>query len=199
MPAKGNRTRRKIIHAALHLFSVKGYFHTSVSDLLQATDLTKGGLYCHFQSKEDIWYAVYEEAVTIWRAIIFPGMRQIEDPLLRIERTCDNVLRRYLAQDTFDGGCFFVNMLVELSGQSAAMSRHILRGFVGFARLFQSWLVEADQRGQLREGLDFKEVANFLIITLNGAATLYTASRDKMVLQRTAGQIRFYIRQLTES
>jgi hypothetical protein len=79
------------------------------------------------------------------------------------------------------------------------MSRHILRGFVGFARLFQSWLVEANQRGQLREGIDFKEVANFLIITLNGAATLYVASRDKMVLQRTAGQIRYYIHQLTKT
>jgi AcrR family transcriptional regulator len=196
MPEKGTRTRRKIIHAALQLFSVKGYFHTSISDILHATELTKGGLYCHFQSKEDIWYAVYDEAVRIWHGIVFRGMRQIEDPLLRIDRTCDNVLRRYLAQDTFDGGCFFVNMLVELSGQSAAMSRHILRGFVGFARLFQAWLVEADQRGQLRAGLDFKEIANFLVISLNGAATLYVSSRDKIVLQLTAAQIRFYIHQL---
>lgn len=70
-------------------------------------------------------------------------------------------------------------MLVELSGQSAAMSRHIFRGFAGFSRLLQSWLVEAEQRGQLRPGLDFKEVAHFLIIALNGAATLYAASRDK--------------------
>jgi len=196
MPEKGTRTRRKIIHATLHLFSLKGYFHTSISDILQATGLTKGGLYCHFQSKEDIWYAVYEEAVRIWREIVFKGIRSIEDPILRIDRTCDNVLRRYLAEDTFDGGCFFVNMLVELSGQSTTMNRHMLRGFVGFARLFQAWLAEADHRGQLRAGLDFREVANFLVITLNGAATLYVASRDKMVLQRTAGQVQFYIQQL---
>jgi len=56
--------------------------------------------------------------------------------------------------------------------------------------------VEADQCGQLRPDLDLKEVANFLVITLNGAATFYVSSRDKMVLQRTAGQIRFYIQQL---
>lgn len=199
MSEKGLRTRRKIVQAALHLFSVKGYFHTSVSDILQATDLTKGGLYGHFQSKEEVWYAVYDEAVHIWRRIVFRGIRAIEDPLLRIDRTCDNVLRRYLAEDTFDGGCFFVNMLVELPGQSTTMSRHILRGFVGFARLFQAWLVAAEQNGQLRTGLDHREIANFLVITLNGAATVYVASRDKMVLQRTAGQIRFYLRQLTSS
>lgn len=196
MPEKGARTRRRIILASLQLFSVKGYFHTSISDILQATQLTKGGLYGHFQSKEDIWYAVYDEAVRIWREIVFKGMRQIEDPLQRIERTCDNVLRRYLAGDTFDGGCFFVNMLVELSGQSAAMSRHIFRGFAGFSRLFQSWLMEADERRLLRPDLDFKEVAHFLIIALNGAATLYASSRDKSVLQLTAAQTRFYIAQL---
>jgi AcrR family transcriptional regulator len=193
---KGARTRRKIIDAALQLFSVKGYYHTSINDILNATELTKGGLYCHFQSKEDIWYAVYDEAVVIWREIVFKGMRAIQDPLLRIDRTCDNVLGLYLATDTFDGGCFFVNMLVELSGQSATMSRHILRGFVGFSKLFQAWLVEADQKNQLRPGLNFKEVANFLVITLNGAATLYVSSRDKALLEPTAGQIRFYIRQL---
>lgn len=199
MPDKGARTRKKIIHAALQLFSVKGYFHTSISDILHATELTKGGLYCHFQSKEDIWYAVYDEAVGIWRAIVFKGMREIPDPLLRIDRTCDNVLHRYLATDTFDGGCFFVNMLVELSGQSATMSRHILRGFVGFSKRFQVWLEDADQQNLLRQGLNFKEVANFLVITLNGAATLYVSSRDKTVLQQTASQVQFYIRQLMKA
>ena len=196
MSGKGTRTRRKIILAALQLFSVKGYFHTSISDILEATSLTKGGLYCHFQSKEDIWYAVHAEAVAIWRDNVFLNMHQTADPLDRIEQTCRNVLMRYLAEDTFDGGCFFVNMLVELSGQSASMSRHILRGFVGFSKLFQTWLQEADQGQRLRPGLDYKEVANFLVITLNGAATLYVSSRDKSVLQQTADQIQFYLRQL---
>ena len=196
MPDKGARTQKKIIYAALQLFSVKGYFHTSISDILNATGLTKGGLYCHFQSKEDIWFAVYEEAVEIWREIVFQEMRTVTDPLERIERTCGNVLQRYLAEDTFDGGCFFVNMLVELSGQSATMSRQILRGFVGFSKLFQAWLAEADAQHLLKPGLNFKEVANFLVIILNGAATLYVSSRDKTVLQQSAGQIQFYIQQL---
>jgi hypothetical protein len=123
-------------------------------------------------------------------------MPTIQNPVERIERTCENVLQKYLATDTFDGGCFFVNMLVELPGQSAAMSRHILRGFVGFSKLFQAWLVEADKRQMLRPNLNFKDVANFLVITLNGAATLYVASRDKSVLQQTAAQLQFYIQQL---
>ncbi len=193
MPAKGERTRQRIIELALPVFSVKGYFNTSISDILAATGLTKGGLYCHFQSKEDIWYAVYDEAVSVWRQTVFKTIRPVKDPLERIAKTCERVLNPYLEGEVFDGGCFFVNMLVELSGQSAAMSRHILKGFVGFAKLFQNWLKEADAEGQLREGLDIKGVANFIVITLNGAATLYAASRDKAVLQRTNRQLQTYL------
>ncbi len=51
MGTKGTKTRQQIIEEALQLFSVKGYFNTSISDILGATHLTKGGLYGHFRSK----------------------------------------------------------------------------------------------------------------------------------------------------
>lgn len=181
---------------SLQLFSVKGYFNTGINDILTATNLTKGGLYGHFRSKEDVWYAVYDEARTIWRGIIFADVRRIEDPMARIEKTVENHLNRYLGADVFDGGCFFVNMLVELSGQSATMSRHLFRGFVGFSRLIKSWLREAEAQGALKPGMALKDVANFILISLNGAATFYMASRDPMVLRQTEAQLRFYIRQL---
>ena len=196
MSVKGELTRKKIIEKSLQLFSVKGYFNTSISDILQATGLTKGGLYCHFKSKEDVWRAVYDDAVQIWKAAVFNHLNSAVDPLERIERTVENVLLGYLGKDVFDGGCFFVNMLVEMTGQSDRMGRHILKGFVGFSKLFQSWLSEAERSDILKPGLDHREISNFIVITLNGAATLYMSSRDKAVLEQTNDQLRFYIQQL---
>jgi len=196
MATKGEKTRKNVIEQAMQLFSVKGYYHTSVNDLLAATGLTKGGLYCHFRSKEELWSAVYEDAVAVWRQIVFRGMRDVRDPVHRIEKTVENVLINYLGEEVFVGGCFFVNMLVEMPGQSAEMNRRILRGFIGFSRLFQRWLREADENGRLKPGLNFQEVANFIVISLNGAATFYTSSRDPVVLRQTLSQLRFYIHQL---
>jgi len=196
MSTKGELTRRNIIEKSLQRFSVKGYFNTSVNDILQATGLTKGGLYCHFKSKEDIWRAVYDDAVKIWKSVVFKNMQSVADPLERIERTVENVLLNYLGKEVFEGGCFFVNMLVELSGQSDAMGRHILKGFVGFSKLFQSWLTEAETAGLLKPNLDYLEISNFIVITLNGAATLYMSARDKAILRQTNSQLRFFIRQL---
>jgi AcrR family transcriptional regulator len=196
MATKGTRTRRKIIEKSMQLFSVKGYYNTSIADILAAADLTKGGLYGHFASKEDIWYAVYEEAVGIWKGIVFKGIRNNSDPLRRIEKFIENDMLDYLGTDVFEGGCFFLNMLVELSGQSASMSKQILRGFVRLSGLLRSWLEEADQKGMLQESLDLKEVSNFIIISLNGAAALYISSRDRSILDQTVQQLRFYINQL---
>ena len=196
MATKGSRTRRKIIENSLQLFSVKGYYNTSVSDILDATGLTKGGLYGHFASKEDIWYAVYDEAVSIWKGLVFKGIRNDSDPLERIDKFIENDLLYYLGADVFEGGCFFLNMLVELSGQSASMSRQILRGFVRLSALLRSWLQEAAQEDLLKESLDLKETANFIIISLNGAAALYISSRDRSILDQTIRQLRFFIQQL---
>ena len=198
MAGKGEQTRRNIVERSLQLFSVKGYFNTSVNDILEATDLTKGGLYGHFASKEDIWYSVYDEAVSIWKKNVFKGIRDNSDPLERIETFIENDMRNYLGGDVFDGGCFFLNMLVELSGQSATMSRQILRGFVRLSRLLRTWLEEADSIGMLKEGLNPKEIANFILISLNGAAALYISSRDTSILEQTVRQLRFYIHQLKQ-
>lgn len=98
--------------------------------------------------------------------------------------------------DVFDGGCFFFNSLVELSGQSGAMSRHILQGFVRFSRLLRSWLKEADQKGLLKDGLSLKEISNFIVIALNGAGALYSSSRDPSIWKQTINQLHFYVNQL---
>ena len=90
MANKGIQTRINIIEKSLQLFSVKGYYNTSVSDILAVSELSKGGLYGHFASKEDIWYAVYDEAINIWKGIVFKGIRNNSDPLKRIEKFIEN-------------------------------------------------------------------------------------------------------------
>ncbi len=196
MRKDGIRTRDQIIDEALQIFSVKGYYNTSINDILVATRLTKGGLYGHFGSKEELWGAAYERAVAIWKGVVFRGVKEIADPVARIEKVIENDLFGYIGGEVFAGGCFFFNMLLELSGQSETMSRHIRAGFMQFAALLASWLGEAERLGLLRKGVNRREVADFIVIAMNGAAALYTASRDRRFLKETSGQLHAYLRQL---
>lgn len=55
------QTVEKIIITAARLFSEKGYEQTSIQDILDALKLSKGGLYHHFKSKEEILEAVMQK------------------------------------------------------------------------------------------------------------------------------------------
>lgn len=196
MATKGDLTRQNIIEKSLQLFSVKGYFNTSIAGIVKATGLTKGGLYGHFRNKEEIWYAVYDECGRIWKSVVFQGVRDISDPLVRLERVIENSLKNYLGAGVFEGGCFLFNSLVELAGQATAMSDHVLKGFKAFAALLRLWLEEAERKGMLKDGLNLDGIANFLVIALNGAVPLYIASQDPAIWQQTLAQLHFYIKSL---
>jgi TetR/AcrR family transcriptional regulator, transcriptional repressor for nem operon len=193
MATKGDLTRQHIIDKSLQLFSVNGYFNTSIDGIVKATGLTKGGLYGHFRNKQEIWYAVYDECVRIWKSIVFQGVRDIPDPLARLDKVVENHLQNYLGAGVFDGGCFLCNALMELAGQSPEMSAHVLAGFKSFAQLLHRWLSEAHRQGLLQEGLNLEEIADFIMTSLNGAAPMYAASKDPAVWRHTLAQLRYYL------
>ncbi|MBT8332777.1 MAG: TetR/AcrR family transcriptional regulator, partial [Deltaproteobacteria bacterium] len=184
------------IEKSLRLFCVKGYYNTSINDILAATNLTKGGFYGHFSSKEALWYAVYDEAMRIWRDVVFDGIPTTSDPLERIQLLIENDIKNKLGNQVFEGGCFFHSMLVELAGQSAALSSHLMRGFDQLAGLLSAWLKQADQQGRLKENLNFDAIARYIIVALNGAAALHACNRDPAILDQTANELHFYVQQL---
>ena len=57
---KSKRSKDQIIQVALSLFSNKGYNETTMADLVEATGLSKGAVYHHFKSKEEILQLLME-------------------------------------------------------------------------------------------------------------------------------------------
>lgn len=58
---KSKRSKDQIIQVALSLFSNKGYNETTMADLVAATGLSKGAVYHHFKSKEEILQLLMEK------------------------------------------------------------------------------------------------------------------------------------------
>lgn len=54
-------TQERIVDAAIKLFIEKGYEQTTIQDILDALNLSKGGLYHHFKSKEEILEVVKQK------------------------------------------------------------------------------------------------------------------------------------------
>src|ERR1700749_360026 len=58
--SKAERTRQFIIETTAGIFNTKGYAGTSLSDLTEATGLTKGSIYGNFENKEEVALAVVD-------------------------------------------------------------------------------------------------------------------------------------------
>lgn len=60
--ARGDQTRRDLIDAGRRLFVEKGYFDTSINDLVTTSGVgTRGAFYHHFKDKAELFRAVFEE------------------------------------------------------------------------------------------------------------------------------------------
>src|ERR1700739_260990 len=80
---KGQQARREINERAAPLFNQKGYEGTSLSDLMDATGLQKGGIYRHFGSKEELAAA----------AFAYSGLKAANKRLDGIDDSADSVDR----------------------------------------------------------------------------------------------------------
>jgi AcrR family transcriptional regulator len=73
-------TREYILKTALHLFMENGYKGTSYQDLIKKTGLSKGAIYHHFKSKDDILTSVFEFMYKeSTRAILFEPESIVKD------------------------------------------------------------------------------------------------------------------------
>jgi AcrR family transcriptional regulator len=70
--------RQEILRAAARLFQQQGYDATSMSDVAAALKLSKGGLYHHFQSKDEILFHIMSHAMEITEARVINVVRRID-------------------------------------------------------------------------------------------------------------------------
>jgi AcrR family transcriptional regulator len=76
--------RQEILRAAARLFQQQGYDATSMNDVAAALKLSKGGLYHHFQSKDEILFHIMSHAMDITEERVIKAARRVEDPAERL-------------------------------------------------------------------------------------------------------------------
>ncbi|MFJ6797959.1 ScbR family autoregulator-binding transcription factor [Streptomyces sp. NPDC091268] len=67
MQARSERTRRKLVRAGAELFRRNGYANATLGDIAVAAGVTKGALYFHFASKDELAEAVQERGGAMLR------------------------------------------------------------------------------------------------------------------------------------
>jgi AcrR family transcriptional regulator len=171
--------KEKIIHESMKLFSLKGFLSTSVRDITREANTSKGGLYNHFRSKDEIFLAVLSEARKIWRNKNLEGLDHIEKPVEKVKKLLENYRDRYLKNaSTFPGGCIFVTLSVELDDQNAAFSRELNEGFHRLKKMIRRYLDQGKASGELRPDIDTEAVTEMIFSGMLGASVIYGTEKS---------------------
>ena len=166
--------KEKIIRESLKLFSLKGFLSTSIHDIMREAKTSKGGLYNHFKSKDDILVAVLSEARKVWREKNLAGLDEIERPVEKVKKLLENHRDRYLKDtETFPGGCIFVTLSVELDDQRPDFSQELNEGFVRLKAMIRRYLDQGKENGELRGEVNTESVTEMIFSGMLGASVIY--------------------------
>src|SRR5208282_404000 len=78
--------RQEILRTAARLFQQRGYDATSMNDVAAALKLSKGGLYHHFQSKDEILFHIMSHAMEITEERVINVVRRIDPARVDVTR-----------------------------------------------------------------------------------------------------------------
>ena len=184
MSTKAERTTAYIIETVAPVFNKHGYVGTSMSDLTEATSLTKGALYGNFENKEALALSAFEynrnlliDAIDEHLSIAGKAMDKI-----------DNLIDFYKKYDVFTqnmGGCPILNVGIDAQHNNrllAAATKETIREIEGkIALVFENGIKD----GEFKIPVTPLQFAKQLFTILQGAIAMATLTKDRKYLLNT--------------
>ena len=176
--SKAERTRQFIIEKAAPIFNTKGFAGTSLSDMTDATGLTKGSIYGNFTDKDEVALACFEHNYELVRETIRKEIERFtayRDKLLVYIEVYSHP-EKYPLQF---GGCPILNTTVEADDTHPG-----LRSLAGKALI--NWkerlvvLIEGGIRNkEFKPGVNAEQAALTIIALLEGMLVVKKATGNR--------------------
>lgn len=165
-------TRDQILNTAFKLFFKKGFKEVTMSELVEASGLSKGAFYHYFSSKE----ALYNEAFEKYLISYFEDFKLDYDPQLRLRDNLKNIARSYAtltdefsqAIDARNPGLNVYLLYIQTALNSQEFKHKLEQYYHSFHELFEDWFRKAQTAGEIKPGPDPYLLAKQMIATMEG-------------------------------
>ena len=192
---KGTVTKELIVENAAGLFNTIGYHRTSMSDLMQATGLEKGGIYNHFKSKDELAIAAFEYAVKVFGKRIQERVSKEKSPLKKLYALIDG-FQANVEDPPLEGGCPLLNCAVENDQSNEALKAKARESVDALTRFVEGLVIDAQAAKEIRRKFSPKQVATFIVSSIEGGIMLSRLYEDKRRMGMVADSIREYLSDL---
>jgi TetR/AcrR family transcriptional regulator, transcriptional repressor for nem operon len=180
-PRDAEGTRQRLLEAAFREVYRYGFQSAGIDTILAGTNVTKGALYYHFESKEALGHAVIEEVVAeITKDRWLRPLWQSKDknPIDALIGIVQAIPAR--PKDA-KRGCPLVNLAQEMSHLNEQFRKRLERIFKAWQEGIATALREGQYAGTVRRDLVPEETASFLIAMIEGYEVLAKNAQDAKV------------------
>jgi TetR/AcrR family transcriptional repressor of nem operon len=187
---KGQQTRQRIVAEAAAIFNQRGYEGSSLTDLMKATGLEKGGIYRHFSSKEELAAEAFDYTLAEVRRVRQPAPGASGDGIGWLKELVANFVDR---RGPVAGGCPILNTAIEADDGNPVLRARVSTALRAWIAQIQSVVANAAECGDVRPGVDPKTVATLIVATLEGALMMSRLERSDDALRRVQEHLNRYL------
>ena len=174
---KGEQTRQEIIRKAAPIFNQRGYEGAALSDLMKATGLEKGGIYRHFESKQQLAAEAFDYAWKLALDARFEGTGEITNTVDRLKQIVRNFRDRRAG--LVPGGCPLLNTAIDSDDGNPQLRGKARRALDSWLERVQSIIEDGQQQGEIRSDVDSSELATLIVSTLEGSLMVARLQRKE--------------------
>lgn len=164
---KSEQTRTFIIEKTAPIFNKKGYVGTSLSDMTEATQLTKGSIYGNFANKDEVALAAFDYNLGKVNSIIDREMtkyRSAKEKLLVYGKVYTEFINFSFPQ----GGCPILNTAVESDDTHPELKKRVVAAINSWKKKITGILETGIEKKEFRKTTDTEQIALTIMALIEG-------------------------------
>lgn len=169
-------TKQRILEAASKMFVEKGFAKTSMTDIVKASGVSKGGIYWHFNSKDSIIGAIFEQVFQEQKAFI-ELVSQYEDTAIKRLRHLGKLIKDSYAE-VHQANSPSALDLYTLASRQPHLMQQITSYFTEYQGLLARLIEDGMHSGEFNE-VNAEQAAFILMSTIEGMFMLRPMIDDK--------------------
>ena len=190
---KAEQTRAFIVEKTAPIFNTKGYAGTSLTDMTDATGLTKGSIYGNFENKDEVALAAFDYNLAKVRGIIKAEMDKqatVKEKLLVYVDVYENFMNYPFPV----GGCPILNTAIEADDTHPQLKKKAIEAIINWKNLIIKLIEKGIETKEFSTALDAEQAALTLIAMIEGGVMVSKLTGKpgyrKAVMQSVADYIK---------
>ena len=179
---KAAKTSQYIVEKTAPIFNRNGYTGTSLSDITEATGLTKGAIYGNFKNKEELALEAFNFTIKYQMDEIKDIITTIESPLAKLF-AITNFHRNYYNKLVEYGGCPIINVGIDANHTNPALFNRVKYVVEKLQGSITSIIEEGIFRKEIKDNINAMKYGVRMYSLIQGAVFTSMVSKDEQCLK----------------